>query len=174
MMAIRKRDSLVKVYDTLGLGDYAILHKAESCVPPAAKEDTIQAFLSYLLLTFGEREAKKFFDEVVKVVLPSGRLEENLRRNFKGALLERVQSVFRNEVPVVEFRVIRNLIGKVGFDVQLFVAAQAFEMGTGRSKTDAEHDAARKTLESVNFEQFLRLHAKAVPRQEEPNKTQGL
>lgn len=156
MPSLCAQKQLTKVHDVLGIGAFALLNRAEREVSPAGKQDTIQAILGYLFITFGEHKALRFFEDVAVCALGSQHIAGIVSHNFKGELQEHVQRAIRNSKSPIEYRTREHQVqGKAVYETQVWIAGGAFEIGQGRTKIEAENYAAEKTLQTEQFKQFL-------------------
>ena len=139
--------SLVEVADELGLGEYLRLgHGEESCggrTRPSIKADAVEAVLAAVFLDEGIEPAKKIVNKYILSKLKTG-IPAN--RDYKTELQEYLQ---RDGAKDISYK----LTGESGpdhnkhFVCAVLVDGEHIAKGEGKSKKEAEQQAARNALE---------------------------
>ncbi len=145
-------ESLYEVAQSLGLGEYLKLGKGEESGGgrnrPSILADATESVFAAVYLDGGMEAARAL---IHRVLLNEDREAsvESRRRDFKTALQEVVQ---RKSDQVLRYE----MVGSAGPDhARVFTACvtlngQMIGLGTGRSKKEAEQDAARTALEKLD------------------------
>ena len=141
-------ESLVEVAAELNLGEYLRLGKGEESGGgrhrPSIQADAVEAVLAAVYLDGGIGSARKF---IQRFILDRGDVVA-VSRDHKTALQELVQ---RESGQVLEYR----LLGATGpdhakvFRVEVDLNGEAVGTGEGRSKKEAEQNAARAAIEKL-------------------------
>jgi ribonuclease-3 len=145
--------SLARHAESLRLGDYVILGRGEEKtggrLKPAILADTYEALIAAIYLDGGLEAATEFLRAELKAALDQGGVENFVGQDYKSALQERLQATGR---PLPEYRV----SGESGpdhrkqFSVDVVVAGEVLGVATGKSKKEAEQEAARLALDRLN------------------------
>ena len=140
--------SLVEVAQQLNLGSYLKLGKGEDAgggrERPSIQADAVEAVIAAIYLDGGIGSARKF---IQRFILDRGDVVA-VSRDHKTALQELVQ---RESGQVLEYR----LLGATGpdhakvFRVEVDLNGEAVGTGEGRSKKEAEQNAARAAIEKL-------------------------
>jgi ribonuclease III len=143
--------SLAQLAERMGLGDHLLLGRGEEKTGGRHKQallaDGYEALLAAIYLDGGIDQAMAFISREFSDLLDEAR-EPSSVRDFKSALQERVQS---DGGPLPEYAV----IGASGpdhhkvFQVEVRVGGEALAKASGRSKKEAEQEAARLALEKL-------------------------
>jgi len=148
--------SLVKVAEQLELGYYLRLGKGEESSGgrqrPSILADAVEALIGAVFLEKGFETAKEiilalFGDEIVQV-------SNNYNRDYKTLLQEMTQDKF-NEVPAY------SIIDESGpdhdkrFVAQIFLNQEVVSTGHGRSKKEAEQNAAKVAFKRLKQHENL-------------------
>jgi ribonuclease-3 len=146
--------SLARQAERLGLGDYLLLGRGEEKTGGRRKQallaDGYEALIAAIYLDGGIDYATSFIARQFADLINGAREPSGVMRDFKSALQERVQSD-GDRLP--EYVV----VGEAGpdhhktFKVEVRVAGQALAEADGRSKKEAEQEAARLALERLNL-----------------------
>ena len=152
-----KSSILVELADELNISSYIRVNRSDSKASPqelpSSKEDALEAIVGAIYLDSD-------FPTVRAVVIPwygdlTKRLNElNEAHNPKGQLQERLQPSLGNDQ--IQYKVV-NESGPSHdrvFEVELIVGERSCSKASGKSKKEAEEEAARKVLqvfESFNF-----------------------
>jgi len=141
--------TLARLAERLGLGEHLLLGRGEEKTGGRRKQallaDGYEALIAAIYLDGGVEDARQFIRREFSALLDEARQNGVGAQDFKSGLQELVQA--RN-LPLPEYR----LIGTIGpdhqkrFEVEVVVGGEALARATGRSKKDAEQDAARLAL----------------------------
>lgn len=152
--AIVSTASLASLAERLGLGEHLLLGRGEEKTGGRRKQallaDSCEALIAAVYLDGGVEEARRlllseFADEIARARSPE------FLRDFKSALQEHLQS---HERPLPDY-VIANATGPDHdrlFHVEVRVDGDLLAEATGRTKKDAEQEAARRALERLTAE----------------------
>ncbi|MEZ4156939.1 MAG: ribonuclease III [Candidatus Paceibacterota bacterium] len=144
--------SLATVGRTINLDSSILMSKGEAADTGRAREailaDAMEAVIGAIYMDGGYKYARKFVEAHVMV-----RLEEILKYSLhidaKSALQERVQSL-KKLTPHYEVLSQKGPDHQKEFTVGVYFGKELASEGTGYSKHDAEVQAARKALESLD------------------------
>jgi len=140
--------SLAVMAEHLGLGEHLLLGRGEEKTGGRRKQallaDTCEALIAAIFLDGGLDEARRFIltelsDEIARVRSPE------FLRDFKSALQERLQAQDRRLPEYVTTRATGPDHDK-RFHVELRVAGETLSEASGRTKKEAEQEAARIAL----------------------------
>jgi ribonuclease-3 len=145
--------ALAELAERLGLGDHMILGRGEEKTGGRRKQallaDTCEALIAAVYLDGGLEPVRQFLlRELSETIQAAGR-PDYFGRDHKSRLQEALQALGR---PLPIYRV----AGEVGpdhrklFHVQVQVGGEVLAEGAGRTKKDAEQDAAKAALASLN------------------------
>jgi len=144
--------SLAELASRLDLGEHMILGRGEEKTGGRRKQallaDTCEALIAAIYLDGGLEAARQFLLREVGPTLEQAGHPDFLGRDHKSRLQEELQGLGR---ALPHYRV----AGEVGpehrkmFHVELFVGDALFAQGTGRTKKDAEQDAAKAALAAL-------------------------
>lgn len=150
---IISRKALREAADRIDLGEHILLSKAEEKTGGrdrfSINTNTFEALIAAIYLDGGFKKAKSF---VYKYVLSLLRefINDKTFINYKSRLLEYVQSQDSNDMPkydvVKEYGPDHNKT----FEISVFFWGKVFGIGKGKTKKDAEQNAARVALEKLN------------------------
>lgn len=143
-------ESLVEVADQWELGAYLRLGRGEDAGGgrhrPSIRADAVEAVIAAVYLDGGIGSARKL---ITRFILTNNRREQGGgARDFKTALQELVQ---RESGQVLSY----HLLGESGpdhakmFSVEVLLNGQPVGAGQGRSKKEAEQNAARAAVEKL-------------------------
>jgi ribonuclease III len=151
--ALVSTTTLAKMAERLGLGDHLLLGRGEEKTGGRRKQallaDGYEALIAAIYLDGGIEEARQFIRREFAALIDDARQHGVVAQDFKSGLQELVQA--RNR-PLPEYR----LIGTLGpdhqkrFEVEVVVGGESLARATGRSKKDAEQEAARLALINLN------------------------
>jgi ribonuclease III len=147
--------SLAELAERLELGDHMILGRGEEKTGGRRKQallaDTCEALFAAIYLDGGLEPARQFimreFDEAIEL---AGQ-PDYFGRDHKSRLQEALQGLGR---PLPHYRV----AGEVGpehrklFHVEVLVGGQPIAQGAGRTKKEAEQEAAKAALQTLRVE----------------------
>lgn len=143
--------ALVKFAETLRFGDYLLLGKGEEMTGgrtrPALLADVFEAFIGALYMDKGLEKTRMF---LAKHVLPFVQQERQTDfHDFKSKLQEHVQ---QHGLGFVEYHIIdeRGPAHDREFVSQVLMNDDVLGQGTGRSKKEAEQNAAQEALHRLN------------------------
>jgi ribonuclease-3 len=144
--------SLARLAERLGLGDHLLLGRGEEKTGGRRKQallaDGYEALIAAIYLDGGVEHAHAFISREFAGLIDDVRRPEFFVRDFKSALQERLQSA---GLPLPEYRV----TGETGpdhdkmFHVEVRVRGDTVGEADGRSKKDAEQEAARLALDRL-------------------------
>ena len=145
--------TLARLAEHLGLGEHLLLGRGEEKSGGRRKQallaDGYEALIAAIYLDGGIDDARQFIRREFAAYFDEARRHGVVAQDFKSGLQELVQA--RNR-PLPEYR----LIGTLGpdhqkrFEVEVLVGGESLARGTGRSKKDAEQEAARLALINLN------------------------
>jgi ribonuclease-3 len=151
--SIVSTQSLARHAERLGLGEHLLLGRGEEKTggrfKAALLADTYEALIAAIYLDGGIDEATAFLRRELHDVIEAADQPDFHGQDFKSALQERVQSLGR---PLPDYRVV-NEEGpdhRKIFHVDVVLAGETVASATGRTKKEAEQDAARKALEVLD------------------------
>jgi ribonuclease III len=147
--------SLAGLARQLNIGDYLLLGKGEEGSGGKTKasilSNAFEAVAAAVYLDCGFEETYKFLDDIFEPLIEEG-TKSVIYRDYKTALQEICQNRFK-ETPRY------TLINETGpdhdkvFEISLTIAGKITTVGTGKSKKEAEQQAARRALaELANME----------------------
>jgi ribonuclease-3 len=144
--------SLAELAERLGLGDHMILGRGEEKTGGRRKQallaDTCEALIAAVYLDGGLEPVRQFILRELGPILEAAGQPDYSGRDHKSRLQEALQALGR---PLPIYRV----AGEVGpdhrklFHVEVQVGGQTIAQGAGRTKKDAEQDAAKAALISL-------------------------
>ena len=144
--------SLARHAEVIGLGGYLILGRGEGKTggrsKPALLADAFEAIVAAIYLDGGFDAAATFLRQELKAAVDAGR-DPSLVVDYKSALQERLQALGQ---PLPQYR----LAGESGpdhqklFKVEVVVGGVVRGSASGRAKKEAEQDAARQALASLD------------------------
>jgi ribonuclease-3 len=147
--AIVSTASLAELAENLGLGEHMILGRGEEKTGGRRKQallaDTCEALLAAVYLDGGLDAARDFILRELGDAIEDARRPDYFGRDHKSALQEQLQALGR---PLPVYRI----AGEVGpdhrklFHVEVVVGADVLAQGAGRTKKDAEQEAAKAAL----------------------------
>ncbi len=147
--ALVSTTSLAALGERLELGQYLLLGRGEEKTGGRHKQaliaDTVEALIAAVYLDGGIERARHFVEQQFSEALDELGRSDAVARDYKSALQEFVQS---RAMPLPEYRV----VGASGpdhqklFRVEVSVQGEALGEASGRTKKEAEQDAARLAL----------------------------
>ena len=147
--AIVCEPSLVRFAEALGFGDAVLLGKGEERTGgrtrPSLLADVFEAFVGALYLDQGLDAVRAFLERNLFAHLPE---KGQADKDFKTRLQEKVQTL---GFAAPEYRVVeeRGPSHDRHFVVEVLIAGRATGRGSGRSKKEAEQQAAERTLTMI-------------------------
>lgn len=152
---------LARLAASLGLGDYMFLGKGEELTggrqKPSLLADTLEAVLAAVYLDGGLEESFTIVERLFSSYLTAEHIENPLKKldkDFKTQLQELAQARFK-QTPTY------SLIKEEGpdhekvFFMEVYLGREMLERGSGRSKKEAQQDAACRAIK--------KLEARAIP-----------
>ncbi|MBQ6448375.1 MAG: ribonuclease III [Bacillus sp. (in: Bacteria)] len=145
--AIVCEPSLVSFANELSFGVYVLLGKGEEMTGgrtrPALLADVFEAFIGALYLDQGLDSVVAFLEEVIFPKINNGAFSHVM--DFKSQLQEYVQ---RDAVGTIEYKILleKGPAHNREFISQVFLNNRELGTGMGRSKKEAEQQAAQKSL----------------------------
>jgi ribonuclease-3 len=148
--------ALAELAERLQLGEHMILGRGEEKTGGRQKQallaDTCEALIAAIYIDGGLEPARQFIlREMGEAILEAGR-PDYFGRDHKSRLQEALQAFGR---PLPQYRI----AGEVGpehrklFHVEVLVDGERLAEGAGRTKKDAEQDAAKAALAALAAEQ---------------------
>ncbi|HET9706582.1 MAG TPA: ribonuclease III, partial [Vicinamibacterales bacterium] len=144
--------ALAEMADQLGLGQHMILGRGEEKTGGRRKQallaDTCEALIAAIYLDGGLDPAQQFLTRELSSHIEDARKPEYFGRDHKSRLQERLQALGR---PLPIYRV----SGEIGpdhrkmFHVEVVVGDTVIAQGVGRSKKDAEQEAAKLAVDAL-------------------------
>jgi ribonuclease-3 len=144
--------SLAELAERLDLGEHMILGRGEEKTGGRRKHallaDTCEALIAAIYLDGGLEPARQFLLRELGDTLEQAGRPDYFGRDHKSRLQEALQSLGRS---LPAYRV----VGEAGpehrklFHVEVTVGGDVIAQGTGRTKKDAEQDAAKAALDSI-------------------------
>jgi ribonuclease III len=147
--------TLAQQAERLDLGEHMLLGRGEEKTGGRRKQallaDSYEALIAAIYLDGGVEAARAFIVREFAPLIAEVRRTGVSDRDYKSALQELLQS---RELPLPEYRV----VGSVGpdhrklFQVEVIVRGESIGDATGRSKKEAEQEAARAALEKLRIQ----------------------
>ncbi len=147
--------SLAEVAERLQLGDHMILGRGEEKTGGRRKQallaDTCEALIAAVYLDGGLEPARQFIMREMGEALEAAGQPDYFGRDHKSRLQEELQALGR---PLPHYRV----AGEAGpehrkmFHVEVIVGGRPIAQGVGRTKKDAEQEAAKAALQGLKAE----------------------
>ncbi|WP_438350106.1 ribonuclease III [Paenibacillus sp. FA6] len=150
--AIVCEPSLVKFAEALNFGQYVLLGKGEELTGgrsrPALLADVFEAFIGALYLDQGIEAARSFLDRFVfPQVSENGKLQMS---DYKTELQELTQ---HHNMELLEYRIVeeRGPAHEREFVSEVYMGSECIGKGNGRSKKEAEQQAASVALSQLKL-----------------------
>ena len=144
--------ALAELAERLGLGEHMILGRGEEKTGGRRKQallaDTCEALIAAVYLDGGLEPARQFLLRELSDTIEAAGQPDYFGRDHKSRLQEALQALGR---PLPIYRV----AGEIGpdhrklFHVEVQVGGQMIAQGAGRTKKDAEQDAAKAALATL-------------------------
>jgi ribonuclease-3 len=144
--------SLAELAERLDLGEHMILGRGEEKTGGRKKQallaDTCEALIAAIYLDGGLEPARQFILRELGPILEDAGRPDYFGRDHKSRLQEALQGLGR---PLPIYRI----AGEIGpehrklFHVEVVVAGEVVAQGAGRTKKDAEQDAAKSALDTL-------------------------
>src|SRR5499427_1027583 len=151
--AVVSTASLARQAERLQLGDHLLLGRGEEKTGGRRKQallaDGYEALIAAIYLDGGVEDVRQFLRREFSALLDEARQHGVVAGDFKSGLQELVQA--RNR-PLPEYRLVSTLgpDHQKRFEVEVVIGGEPLARGTGRSKKDAEQEAARLALINLN------------------------
>jgi ribonuclease-3 len=145
--------TLARLAERLQLGDHLLLGRGEEKTGGRRKQallaDGYEALIAAIYLDGGVEDVRQFIRREFSALLDEARRHGVIAGDFKSGLQELVQA--RNR-PLPEYRLVSTLgpDHQKRFEVEVVIGGEPLARGTGRSKKDAEQEAARLALINLN------------------------
>ncbi len=148
---IVKTETLAQVAQELDFGKYLLLSKGEEKGGGRSNisllADTYEAFLGSLFLDQGMTAANLFLEKTLFQQIPN-LVKTKLYTDYKSRLQEKVQETSNNS-PIYQVVKTAGPDHNKIFWVVVVIDGRKYEIGQGKSKQEAEQQAAEKTLEKM-------------------------
>lgn len=149
--SIVKTGTLAVVAQELGLGKYLQMSRGEleggGRENPSLLADTFEAFLGVLYLNVGFDTCERFIKTVLLNKLDEI-IAQGAHRDAKSLFQEKVQELFKVS-PTYRVVDARGPDHLKEFDIEVLVGDRVYGKGSGRSKQEAEQQAARVALDAL-------------------------
>jgi len=150
--ALVSTTALAGMSRALGLGDALLLGRGEEKTGGRAKQallaDVFEAVIAAIYLDGGIEPARAFVERQIRPLLADVRQSPIFGRDHKSALQERLQGQGRS-LPTYRISSESGPDHQKIFHVDVRIDGQVAATGTGRTKKDAEQEAARLALEHL-------------------------
>lgn len=141
--------ALAEIAEQMGLGDHMILGRGEEKTGGRRKQallaDTCEALIAAIYLDGGLEPAREFILRELGAEIASAQGPEEFVRDHKSALQEHLQALGR-ALPVYRVAAALGPDHRKLFHVDVLVDADLLAQGEGRTKKDAEQEAAKLAL----------------------------
>ena len=144
-----RKETLVRVAEEINLGEYLRLSKGEKSSggqqKPSLLADCTEALIAAIYIDGGIEKAEEFVNKYWAPLLHESYVSE---KDAKSALQEWVQAKY-GQLPVYEVLDVGGNDHSPMFKIRLSVKNQEPVEAEGKSKKEAEHEAASKMLENI-------------------------
>jgi ribonuclease III len=150
--ALVSTTALAELAVLLGLGSHMILGRGEEKTGGRGKQallaDTCEALIAAIYLDGGLDAAQRFILREINPGIEEARRPDYFGRDYKSLLQEQLQALGR---PLPNYRV----AGEIGpdhrklFRVEVVVGAEPVAEGSGRTKKEAEQEAAKNAISAL-------------------------
>ena len=132
--------NLCKIFDLLNLGQFVMVGKSyQGQISKAVKADVVEAVIAAIYLECGLEKTKEFIYKNFDLK----NFESVLDDNYKSKLQELVQSGFKCHMQY------KTQPSDQGFESTFFMDEDAISTGEGKSKIEAEQNAAKAAIEKL-------------------------
>jgi ribonuclease-3 len=146
-----KESILSEIAKSISVGKYLKLGKGEETTGGRTKKsllaDAVEAILGAVYIDGGYEDTKKLilrlFKEKIDDILSSGEFHD-----FKTELQEKTQLLF-NTTPEYKIAKQEGEEHKKLFTVEVYIAGEKFGIGFGKSKKEAETNAAKEAIQKI-------------------------
>ena len=158
--ALVSTTALAGMSRALGLGDALLLGRGEEKTGGRTKQallaDVFEAVIAAIYLDGGIEPARAFVERQIRPLLADVRRSPVFGRDHKSALQERLQGQGRS-LPTYRIAAETGPDHQKVFRVEVRIDGQVAATGTGRTKKDAEQEAARLALAALERAWRLRV-----------------
>jgi ribonuclease-3 len=151
--ALVSTTSLAALSRNLGLGDAMLLGRGEEKTGGRTKQallaDVFEAIIAAIYLDGGIEPARAFIERQLRPLFADVRRSPAFGRDYKSALQERLQGRGRS-LPTYRITSETGPDHQKTFHVDVRIDGEVAATGSGRSKKDAEQEAARLALETLD------------------------
>ena len=152
--ALVSTTALAGMSRALGLGDALLLGRGEEKTGGRTKQallaDVFEAVIAAIYLDGGIEPARAFVERQIRPLLADVRRSPIFGRDHKSALQERLQGQGRS-LPTYRIAAESGPDHQKEFRVEVTIDGRVAATGTGRTKKDAEQEAARLALASLEI-----------------------
>lgn len=132
--------NLCKIFDLLNLGQFVMVGKSyQGQISKAVKADVVEAVIAAIYLECGLEKTKEFICKNFDLK----NFESVVDDNYKSKLQELVQSGFKCHMQY------KTQPSDQGFESTFFMDEDAISTGEGKSKIEAEQNAAKAAIEKL-------------------------
>ena len=132
--------NLCKIFDLLNLGQFVMVGKSyQGQISKAVKADVVEALIAAIYLECGLEKTKEFIYKNFDLK----NFESVVDDNYKSKLQELVQSGFKCHMQY------KTQPSDQGFESTFFMDEDAISTGEGKSKIEAEQNAAKAAIEKL-------------------------
>ena len=132
--------NLCKIFDLLNLGQFVMVGKSyQGQISKAVKADVVEAVIAAIYLECGLEKTKEFIYKNFDLK----NFESVVDDNYKSKLQELVQSGFKCHMQY------KTQPSDQGFESTFFMDEDAISTGEGKSKIEAEQNAAKAAIEKL-------------------------
>ena len=132
--------NLCKIFDLLNLGQFVMVGKSyQGQISKAVKADVVEAVIAAIYLECGLEKTKEFIYKNFDLK----NFESVVDDNYKSKLQELVQSGFKCHIQY------KTQPSDQGFESTFFMDEDAISTGEGKSKIEAEQNAAKAAIEKL-------------------------
>lgn len=150
--AVVRTESLAETANSLGLGEYVFMSRGEEATGgrtrPYILANTVEALIGAIYLDGGYTAAQKFIADKLIPKLPEI-ISKRLDIDPKSKLQEMAQEMFK-------FTPTYEVVSEVGpdhdrtFSVKVIISGKEYGVGSGKSKQEAEQNAAKAGLLKIS------------------------
>ncbi len=147
--------NLAELAKRLGIGELLYLSRGEDDGGGRSNSsllaDTVEAIIGAIFLDQGIDEASNFIKQNL-ISEVADKVKQNLK-DPKSRIQEYLQS---QSLPAPKYKVVE-AVGPdhdKNFVIEIMIDGKAFERGEGKSKSEAEQEAAKRALEKINNQEF--------------------
>jgi len=146
--------TLANCATTLGLSKYIIMSNggiySGGRERPSILADVVEAMICSMFLDGGIEPARKFVKKILNKTIALA-IEGNFYQDYKSALQEHVQGTSKCQIEYQLFQLEGPVHDQV-FVYHLFLDGEFFGSGTGKTKKDAQQQAAKEGLSKLHLD----------------------